>query len=170
VRNNTEINRHLLWTLWFLEIAHQIDPRFRRDLRTMTAQIEKSASLTYNSLHNIGYRVSQVGRLMKIEYESNEKGNTLFAIFRSFFWEHSNEELERIRISKDPEDVERFRAFEKLLSDPLRVDVVVLLSLLPFEGLSSFEDLCRKSDKPTLPDFSESLRELIDEFGDCVAS
>jgi hypothetical protein len=170
VRNNTEVNRHLLWTLWLLEIAHQIDPRFRRDLRTMVAQIEKCASLAYNSLHDVGYRVSQVGGLMKIEYEANEKGNTLFAIFRSFFWEHACEERERIGVSKDSEDVERFRAFEKLLSDPLRVDVVVLLSLLPLEGISSFEELCRKNDKPALPDFSESLRRLINEFGNCVAS
>ena len=106
----------------------------------------------------------------KIEYESNQKGNTLFAIFRSFFWEHANEELERIRVSKDPEDMERFRAFEKLLSDPLRVDVVVLLSLLPLEGLSSFEELCRQNDNPKLPNFSGPLETLIEEFGNCVAS
>ena len=170
VCNNTEVNRHLLWTLWILEIANQIDPRFRRDLRTMVAQIEKSVSLAYHSLHDVGYRVSQVGGLMKIEYETNDKGRTLFAIFRSFFWEHAGQERERIKESNKSEDVEGARAFEKLLSDPLRVDVVVLLSLLPLEGISSFDELCRENVKPTLPNFSEPLRELIGQFGNCVAS
>jgi hypothetical protein len=170
VRNNSEINRHLLWTKWLLEIANQIDPRFRRDLRTLTGQIEKSASLAYKSLHGIGYQTSRVGRFMKIEYESGQKGNTLFSIFRTFFWEHAREELERIRVSKDPEDIERSIALQKLLSDPLRVDVVVLLSLLPFERVPSFEALCREEHKLVLPDFSEELETLIDEFGNCVAS
>jgi hypothetical protein len=170
VRNNTEINRHLLWTEWLLEIAQQIDPRFRRDIRTVTGQIEKSVFLAYQSLHDVSYRLSNFGSIMKIEYETNQKGNTTFSIFRTFFWEHAREELERIKESKDPEDMERTTAFQKLLSDPLRVDIVVLLSLLPLKNVPSFEELCQDSGQCVLPDFTDALETLIDEFGYILAN
>jgi hypothetical protein len=170
VRNNTEINRHLLWTKWFLEIASQIDPRFRRDLRILTGTIEKSVSAAYESLHGVGYRVDPDGRRGSIEFDSNQKGNTLFSIFRTFFWEHARVELGRLQVSRDPEDIERQRALQKLLSEPLRVDVVVLLSMLPFEEFPSFEELCQEKGKCVLPDFGKALETLIDEFGNTVAS
>ena len=170
VQNNTATNRHLLWTKWFLEIANQIDPRFRRDLRILAGPIENCILAAYHSLHSIGYRALREGRHSRIYYDSGGKGNTLFSIFRSFFWEHASKQLGRLQASKDPEDMERSRALQKLLSEPLRVDVVVLLCLLPFEGIPSFEDLCQENDKCVLPDFSEALSSLVNEFGSTVVS
>jgi Cdc6-like AAA superfamily ATPase len=169
VRKNAVINAHLLWTKWFLEIANQIDPRFRRDIRTLTKPIEKSVSAAYNSLNNVMYRVTQVGRRSRIDYET-DKGRTLFSIFRSFFWEHASEELKSLHKSTDPEDTKRSRALEALLSEPLRVDFVVLLSLLPFEELPAFEELRQNTSGGPLPDSRRELRHLIFQFGNELSS
>jgi hypothetical protein len=169
VQNNAVINKHLLWTKWFLEIANQIDPRFRRDIRTLTKPLENSVSAAYNSLNSVKYRVTQVGRRSRIEYET-DKGRTLFSIFRSFFWEHASEELKSLHKSTDPEDTKRYRALEALLSEPLRVDFVVLLSLLPFEKLPAFEDLLQKTSGGSLPDFRGGLQELVHQFGNELSS
>jgi hypothetical protein len=169
VRNNAVVNRHLLWTKWFLEITNQIDPRFRRDIRALVAPIEKCISAAYEALHGVEYRVIEAGQHSRIDYVT-DKGRTLFSIFRSFFWEYAREELKRLRESSDPEDTGRSRALGALLSEPLRVDFVVPLSLLPFERLPRFKELLQKSDGGLLPDFRGELQDLIDEFGSEPAS
>ena len=169
VQNNAVINQHLLWTKWFLEIASQIDPHFRRDIRTLTKSLEKSVAEAYNSLNSVKYRVTHVGERSRIEYET-DKGRTLFSIFRSFFWEHASEELQSLDKSTDPEDRKRYRTLEALLSEPLRVDFVVLLSLLPFENLPAFDELLEKTGERSLPDFRGEVRHLIHEFGNELSS
>jgi hypothetical protein len=168
VRDNTEVNRHLLWTKWFLEIAVQIDPRFRRDIRTLSGPIKKCVSAAYSSLHTVGYRATGDARKPRIRYET-DKGNTLFAIFRSFLWEHANDELTRLRTSKDPQDVERTRAFDRLLAEPLRMDTVALFSLLPFESAPSFKDLYKGGGTGTLSKLEEARGSLLEEFGNTLA-
>jgi len=169
LRESAEVNRHLLWTKWFVEIVKQIDPHFRRDLRSLTGPIEHIVSAAYGSMHRVIYRVQATGRRMGIEYDS-DKGRTLFAIFRSLFWEHAREELRRLQESKDPEDAGRQQALEALFSDPLRVDVIVLLSLLPFKNVPQFKKLCESSSGGTLPDFRTELGALLDQFGNELAS
>ena len=170
VQKNTRVNRHLLWTIWFLEMAAQIDPRFRRDLRTLSGTIQNLAQRTYQSMQGMRYRIVQERQRAKIEFESNDKGNTAFSIFRSYFWEHAKQELERLQSTKDPEDVARADALQKLLAEPLRVDVVVLLSLLPFPEFPSFRDLCRETEKLQLPTFGSTLRSRGQEFGNTLAN
>lgn len=169
VRNNAVVNRHLLWTKWFLEIANQIDPRFRREIRALTKPIEKAVSGAYNSLHSVKFRVIQAGRRPRIEYET-DKGKTLFSIFRSFFWEHASEQLKSLQESADPEDTRRSRALETLLAEPLRVDFVILFSLLPFTKLPASEELLKNSMGGPLPDFRGELQELIFQFGNELSS
>jgi hypothetical protein len=170
VRTNTVINRHLLWTKWFLEIADQIDPRFRRDLRVLAKPLQEVVSASCKAMGNISYQVVRDGRRPKLEYDPEEKGRTLFAIFRSFFWEFAKSKLEKLKPSKDPEDLGRSQALERLLADPLRVDAAVLLSLLPFEDLPSFADLSEAKTKRPLPELTNGLDGLIAEFGDTLAS
>jgi hypothetical protein len=169
LRDSAEVNRHLLWTKWFLEIAKQIDPHFRRDIRSLAGPIEHIISAAYGSMHRVTYRVQQAGRRGGIAYDS-DKGKTLFAIFRSFFWEHAREELKRLEESKDPEDAGRLHALGALFSDPLRVDVVVLLSLLPFENVPQFKQLSESATAGALPDFHTELGALLDQFGNELAS
>jgi KAP family P-loop domain len=163
VMEHGETNRHFLWTKWFLEIANQIDPRFRREIRILTQPIQRAADAAYRSLGGVAYQVKRIQGGPQITYDT-DKGNTLFAIFRSFFWEHANEELKNLRESTDPEDVERLRALKVLLSEPLRVDAVVLLSLLPFKTLPSFEEMCTRG-AGRLPDASKELEYMIHQFG-----
>jgi hypothetical protein len=169
VRDNIEINRHLLWTHWFLEIANQIDPRFRRDIRILAKPIENITAAAYDSLHAVAYRVERVGARYQAEYET-DKGKTLFSIFRSFFWEGAKQEQKRLQPSKDPEDMVRSRLLGSLLSEPLRVDVVALFSLLPFETLESLKSLGEKKSQGVLPDFRSEVQVLRDQFGNLLAS
>ena len=168
VEKNVQVNRHLLWTQWFLEMAAQIDPKFRRDLRTLAGPLGKIAFAAYESMQRITYRVTSHARRAKIEYDS-DKGNTAFCIFRSFFWEHAKQQLQGLQSHQDPENVARAEALQKLLAEPLRVDVVVLLSLMPFPDLPGFEGLCRESQPRQLPPFGKRLQSLTDEFGNTLA-
>jgi DNA polymerase III delta prime subunit len=169
VRDSVQINRNFLWTHWFLEMANQIDPQFRHHIRTLAGPIEAIASATYHSLHGVVYLVDQNGSNAGVRYDT-DKGTTLFSIFRSYFWEHARKKLEELEGSPDPEDVVRSRALRTLLSSPLKVDVIVVLSLLPFERLPQFMDLCKAGNGHTLPDFSAELQGLIPEFGCLLAN
>lgn len=169
VRDTVQINRNFLWTHWFLEMANQIDPQFRHAIRTLAGPIEAIASAAYHSLHGVVYRVSQSGPNASVRYDA-DKGTTLFSIFRSYFWEHARKKLEELQGSPDPEDAGRSQALTTLLSNPLKVDVAVLLSLLPFETLPQFRDLCKAGDGHTLPDFSGQLQGLIPAFGYLLAN
>ncbi|MGO9648823.1 MAG: P-loop NTPase fold protein [Terriglobales bacterium] len=165
VRDNAGMNRHLLWTKWFLEIANQIDPRFRRDIRCLATPIQQVTAAAYESLGGLAYHVKPTGGRPLVVYET-DKGNTLFSIFRSFFWEHTREKLKELQESTDPEAVAKSRALGILLSEPLRVDAVALLSLLPFETLP---EMCAET-RGTLPGFQEEVQALIDSFGYELAS
>lgn len=167
VRLNVRFNAHLLWTKWFLEIANQIDPRFRRDLRLLAEPLGEIVETAYRELGNFSSRVIAVGKRKKLEFEPKEKGNSLFAIFRSLFWDSAKAALGRLRPSDDPEQAGRAQALQRLLADPLRVDVVVLLSLLPFNGLPSFRDLSQ-ADGPKPIGVVAHLDELIAQFGDSL--
>lgn len=163
VKNHNEVNKHFLWTKWFLEIAKQIDPHFRADIRKLAQPLETICRASYQSLHTVRYRVGKNGGLAQITFET-DKGGSLFAIYRSFFWEHASKELERLGGSNDPEDIGRFRALGALLSEPLKVDAVVLLTLLPFRNIPSFDVLSREING-VLPDFRKELEALMPQLG-----
>jgi hypothetical protein len=101
---------------------------------------------------------------------SQTREQRCFSIFRSFFWEHAREELNHLQNSKDPEDFGKARALATLVSEPLRVDIIVLPSLLPFDTLSQFKQLCESATGGTLPDFRIELKELLHEFGNELVS
>ncbi len=164
VNDNAHSNRHFLWTKWLLEIAKQIDPNFRRDLGTLAGPIQDTIRQSYCDLHDVQYRVSKSNSGPSITFQTN-KGNTLFAILRSFFWEHAKNTLAELEQSKDPEDADRARALKALLSQPLRVDFVILLSLLPLDQAPAFEDLHSTKGSGVLPDLGSQLDLINDQFG-----
>ncbi len=169
IRENVQVNRHLLWTHWFLEMATQIDPRFRREIRMLAGPIEHIVLGTYGALHGITFRANKSGQKISIEYET-DKGKTLFAVFRSFFWEQARKELKLLQDSSDPEDAVKARALATLVSEPLKVDVIVLLSMLPFETLPDYEKLCKSANSARLPDFKAELQWLVFQFSNVLAS
>lgn len=167
VRLNVRFNAHLLWTKWFLEIANQIDPRFRRDLRMLAGPLGDIVETASREFASVSCRTIVDGKRRKLEFQPKEKGNTLFAIFRSLFWDSAKVSLSRLRQSDDPEQAGRSQALQRLLSDSLRVDFVVLLSLLPFKSLPSFRDLSW-ADGPTNLGVVDDLESLIAEFSDSL--
>lgn len=164
VRDTVESNRHLLWTKWLLEIAKQIDPNFRRNLAVLATPIQNAICGSYSDLRNAKYDAGRVNGRRAICFES-DKGNTLFAILRSYFWENASEELAGLKKSKDPEDIQRTEALTLLLSQPLRVDYLVLLSLLPLPQGPSVEQLRSNGAPDALPDLSSALDEVGSQFG-----
>jgi hypothetical protein len=163
VRDTSHVNRDLIWTQWLLEIARQIDPQFRRELRQLTDPIKAISLAAYVSLGQIGYTVSGDGPRPRVEYGEG-KGNTLFAIFRSLFWEHAKQELTRRKSSQEPEDIPRANRLTALLADPLKVDYLILCCLLPLQRMPTFAHLCR-TQSGMLPNPEPGLQTLIHSFG-----
>jgi hypothetical protein len=164
VSQNAQINRHLLWTHWFLEIATQIDPRFRRELRVLGGTIQDIAEAAYENLGKIACSVEGDTNSLTVEFRT-DKGKTVFSIYRSFFWECAKSVHEALKASNDPEDDQRTDLLHKLLADPLRMDFVILLSLLPFKNVPSFKELTEGEANPSLPKLRTALADLKHEFG-----
>jgi hypothetical protein len=112
--------------------------------------------------------VKREGGVTSIDYDS-DKGTTLFAIFRGFFWEHAKQELPEVQKSQDAGHKEQSRILEKLLFDAPKMDVVAIFSLLPLEEFPSFEDLCKSDDKTEIPVFEKASGSLLSEFGKTLA-
>ena len=161
VNGNATINRHLLWTHWFLEAANQIDPHFRRDIRLLAGTLQNIVTGAYKGLTGLTYEELDTG-LMRFD---TDKGNTLFAIFRSLLWESAESALTVLSASTITGDKERVRALGGLLADPAKMDAIALLSLLPFEGVASLQEMCKREKKGVLPDFEEDLGSLGAQFG-----
>jgi hypothetical protein len=131
VKDRNDVNELLLWTKWHLEIASQIDPRFRSELRRLASELEKLAASCYRSLATVPFVVEQTNRGKHLNY-STDKGRTLFAIFRSHFWEHARARLNKLDETMDPELRSQADVLRALLVDPRRTDFVILMCLLPF--------------------------------------
>lgn len=125
-------NRHLLWTIWHLEIAEQLDPRFRREVGTLSHQIANIAELAYRALADTHYTLKDIDGVRRIVYHS-DKGITVFAIFRSHFWEFARKEFERLAASMEPQLLDSAELLKNLLVDFRRMDFVISLSLVPFK-------------------------------------
>lgn len=116
VHERASVNRHLLWTIWHLEIASQIDPRFRNALRLLAGELEKLAVASYDSLANVPFSVETLNDGKRLNYKT-DKGRTGFAIFRSYFWEHAKARLSELGEAVDPES--------KKQADAMRVSMPV---------------------------------------------
>lgn len=167
VEGRAKVNRHLLWTIWHLEIAAQIDPHFRNELRLLASTISAIASDCYQSLASLSFVAQGKKRLV---YDT-DKGGTLFAIFRSHFWEHARRELDRLNKFSDPEAKGRAQALHTLLLESPRVDFVILLSLLPFRSAPKPAELLAGTEEPDLSTLHKELENgLRDQFGYLLAS
>ena len=133
VQERAEVNRHLLWTIWHLEIVSQIDPRFRADLRLLASEIEKLIVACYQSVATVPFVVEPLGIRVRCKY-STDKGRTMFAIFRSYFWEHARARLSELDGAVDPESKKQTDVLRALLADSRRTDFVILLCMLPFKN------------------------------------
>jgi len=139
-------NRHLIWTLWHLEIVEQVDPKFRASLRVLAHNIQNILQRSYHDMErNLQFEVSGKKIIFK-----TDKGTTLFAIFRSLFWEHGREELARLDEKTDPESRGRLACLQELLADHRKVNFVVSMCLLPFPDMPTHSQLISQGKMPTL--------------------
>lgn len=163
VRGNAKLNPEFLWTKWLLEISNQMDPSFRRDLRMLAEPIQTGIKSSYESLQTVECEVYQSGERLAMRYIT-DKGNTLFAILRSYFWDHMRAQLAELQRSSDPQELGRLEALKALLVDPQKVDFVVLLGLLPFSNLPTFDEMSSSKQKHPFG-FQAELEDLGDQFG-----
>jgi len=126
-------NRHLLWTIWHLEIVSQVDPRFRRELRLLSEHISHIVSEAYRGMGGSRYEVRGEEGARQLVFQS-DKGLTLFAIFRSLFWEAATRRHDFLSHIDDPQSRDRQRLLQELLVDYRRMDFMALLSLVPFQA------------------------------------
>jgi hypothetical protein len=112
VYERAEVNRDLLWTIWHLEIASQIDPPFRNKLRLLASQLERLLVLCYESVAAEFITVHVSGRKREVTY-STDKGRTSFAIFRSYFWEHTRAALGELNKAADPESMKQAETLKR---------------------------------------------------------
>jgi len=161
------VDHPLLWTIWHLHIANQLDPKFRRDIGILAGNIQDIAAASYTSLSEVKYQVRSQGRT-RLTFNS-DKGNTVFAIFRSYFWEHAKATAAELKKSKDPEEIDHGRVLDLVLLDPHRMEFLVNLCLIPFKSAPTAQDLANLGTKQ-IPLLDEKFQELADPFGYVLAN
>jgi hypothetical protein len=163
-------NRHLLWTIWHLEILNQIDPVLRNKVRLLSSQIRIITMDSYRDLSKIHYSVEQNGQASRLNYNT-DKGRTLFAIYRSLFWENARTILAALGENTDPQSKDHVRILQDLLVDYRQLDFIILLSLLPFESGPSHRLLADVVTESPLPSLGPELDQaLCHQFGWLIAN
>jgi hypothetical protein len=157
----------LLWTIWHLHIANQLDPKFRHDIGILAGDIQDITSASYTSLSQVKYQIRSQERT-RLTFKS-DKGNTLFAIFRSYFWEHAKGAAAELKKSKDPQEIEHGRLLDQVLLDPHRMEFLVNLCLIPLKSAPTPRDLVNSATKQ-IPSLDEQFQELADPFGYVLAN
>lgn len=158
----------LFWTSWHLEILEQIDPKMRAEIAMLAGQLQEIVSACYASVSSVRLRVQEIAGRKRLVYQS-DKGSTLFAIFRSYFWEHARNKLEELAQPADPESKERERLLRTMLADSRRVDFVVLMCLLPLNKVPGHKDMIAQSE-PKLPDLKFETDKVIHHFAWLLAN
>ena len=156
----------MLWTIWHLYIATQLDPKFRHEMGILAADIQDITAASYASLNEAAYDVTP-NRRGRLTFKS-DKGSTLFAIFRSYFWEHAKQTAAELKKSKDPEKVEHGRVLDTILLDPHRVEFLVNLCLIPLDS-ATVNDLVNRG-AGQVPDVEASFAEWANAFGYVLAN
>lgn len=140
LRNVQYKTDHLHWTLWHLELVEQVDPHFRGVLRTLSHSIRSMAESAYKHIaSNLHYSITAE----RLGYHT-DKGNTLFAILRSFLWESGRNELASLEsnaANATPQERETAKALQHLLADDRKMNFVSSLCLLPLASAPGFAEL-----------------------------
>lgn len=144
-----------------------MDPKFRRDIGILAGNIQDIAAASYTSLSEVRYRVRSQGRT-RLTLDG-DKGNTVFSIFRSYFWEHAKATAAELKKSKDPEKIDHGRVLDLVLLDPHRMEFLVNLCLIPLKSAPTPQDLADLGEKQ-LPSLHKEFQELADPFGYALAN
>jgi len=169
VHDRVQTNRHFLWTNWHLEIVAQIDPKFRHDLRLIASYIQEIVYQSYMQLSNVKAEDSSNNNVRFFLVPNDKIGQTLFALFRSFFWEQARSKYHIIASSTEPQIKDHASILRGILANPLRMDFLILLCMWPFTSGPSFKDIAK--NRSELYTLRNSLKqEMSDEFGWVLAN
>jgi hypothetical protein len=127
----------LIWTLWHLELAAQIDPHFRQLLRTSSNSLKKMAQEAYGYIESDVRFQTRDGHLVY----ATDKGATLFAILRSRLWETGRQVLEEKQSQSTPQDAMEAGALKQILADDQKMNFVSSLCLLPLANAPTYDAL-----------------------------
>jgi len=164
-------NRHLLWTIWHLEILNQIDPSFRQRIGLLATDITAVAARTYDKFAETRYVIEKGPAVKRMRFQT-DKGRTLFAIYRSFFWVCAKSHLfYELKEGEDMQINERSKIFKQLMADYRKINFIISLSLLPFEKAPAFSDLTSVGAATNLPQLDTKVQgELFSQFGWLLAN
>lgn len=143
-------NSDLLWSLWHLDIMSQLDPGMRKNFRSLAAEFHTISVRAYNALAGISYSVATKKRKRSLTFHS-DKGKTLFAFFRSTFWDIAKSHLDDLRERSDPQSRSNSKLLEELLSDHMSMDFVILTFLVPLPGAPGHSTLCQSAEGTLAP-------------------
>jgi KAP family P-loop domain len=141
----------LFWTSWHIELADQVDPVFRRHISLAAGHLE---TIFVESYRRLLTDVRPSLRREQVEFGS-DKGRTLFAILRSYFWEAGRAEAERARQDGSPEGVKTLQSLVAILSESYRMDYICSMSLVPIPEGPTLSDL--RSNKANLAGAFKSI-------------
>jgi hypothetical protein len=151
---------NLIWTLWHLKLAEQVDPKLRMLLRTIASPLRRMTVKAYQFIEGeVHFHVNN----KRLVYET-DKGNTLFAVLRSRLWETGHEELKELVSQNTPQDLERQKALQQLLADDRKMNFVTSLCLLHIPKAPEFNFL-KNSGQTT---FGTLLKNELHQFAHLV--
>jgi hypothetical protein len=164
-------NKHLLWTAWHLEMAEQMDQEMRWSIASISSEIRDITYRAYEGLLGLRYQwVDAAGQSPSRIHLDGTKGGTLFGAFRSLYWDIAKQRMDELEGEQGAQAEEVRRILRGWMYDYRRLDFVVLMSLLPFEGL---DGQIRYSGQPD-GDFKAWLsvlnRSLMNQFGWLLAN
>jgi KAP-like P-loop domain-containing protein len=128
--NAREVNdKQLLWTAWHLELAKQMEPEFRNQIATASQDLALIAADALRKLRECA--IAWDGAEL---YPQDNRGGTLFGLYRGAFWETCKAKFDEMATSKDPETRARARILEKWMTDFRRMDFLAIMTLVPLES------------------------------------
>jgi hypothetical protein len=146
----------LIWTLWHLELAEQVDPKLRKLLRMIAEPLKLITQKAYQFIESDLHFHFDGDRLV---YET-DKGNTLFAILRSLLWELARDKWKEHNSKDAPQDLEKSKALQHILSDDRKMNFVTSICLLHIPNAPKFETL-KKGGKSS---FDKILNYEVQDF------
>lgn len=154
----------LLWAAWHLEIAEQMEPAFRGELRRVSSDIGRITAAAHEKLFAEPVVVHD-GRFMPQPHPHRE--STLFGRYRSFFWEQAIERLNHLREQNGPQESSNSGILRRWLADYKKMDFLILLSLLPFE---QGKDARASPGSNRLPALTDNMKRHSEHLESLLAS
>jgi hypothetical protein len=152
----------LIWSAWHLEILKQVHSELFKEVSMLASEIGWIATNAHyrliKDLLPFGLRNQNTGSLSKkiIDFNS-DKGNTAFSNYRSWFWEISRVQIEKLNKDRSTEGIERKRILKKWLGNHNLMTFVVCMTLHTIPNVDTFVKEC---DRMASNEWIENWREI----------